>query len=455
MMRIAVAALVAAAVAAPAAAAAPPWSAPQTLSSAHLFVDSPGITFSSDGSALATWGRQDGTTADALVGSDGAFRAPGQDVFRPEQPIGRTHSVRERPPALLGPLAYGRNRALFASVRADRRQRTFRIAARLGTVAGVFAPPRTIARRPHVTSPDLAANARGRAALAWFENRGVATDRVSVSLRPAGGRFRRPVRLATGALRRVAVAVGPRGQVLVAWVDREGVVRTRFKPAGARRFRRADRIESRPAQFAILGPAIAANGSALLAIGSQALSSGGDVGTVRFQAAVRPAGARAFRRAQLLESRNTGVNDQTRVIGVRAGSRWLMAWTGFDGTMRRARVAATGAGHRFGAPQDVSPPGIEAWIGDLAAARDGRALVTWTAGTGDELAGQIQAALAPAGAPFGPPELVSDLQEARLPAAAFDPVGGRPTVVWSNRPEGSARPLDEIETFAQAATRAF
>ena len=118
-----------------------------------------------------------------------------------------------------------------------------------------------------------------------------------------------------------------------------------------------------------------------------------------------------------------------------------------------APTTATGAGRRFGAPQDVSPPGIEAWIGDLAAARDGRALVTWTAGTGDELAGQIQAALAPAGAPFGPPELVSALQEARLPAAAFDPVSGRPTIVWSNRPEGSARPIDEIETFAEAATR--
>jgi hypothetical protein len=320
-------------------------------------------------------------------------------------------------------------------------------------VAGVFAPPRTIALRPHVTSPDLAANARGRAAVAWFENRGVATDRVYVSLRPAGARFRRPVRLGTGAIRRVAVAVGPRGQVLVAWGDRDGVVRTRFKPAGARRFRRADRIESRPAFFPLLSPAIAANGSALLAIGSQALSSGGDVGTVRFQAAVRPAGARTFRRAQLLETRNPGVNDQTRVIAVRAGSRWLMAWTGFDGTVRRARVAATGAGLRFGTPQDVSPPGIEAWIGDLAAAPDGRTLVAWTAGTGDELAGQIQAALAPAGAPFGPPELVSAMQEARLPAAAFDPVSGRPTVVWSNRPEGSARPLDEIETFAQAATR--
>jgi hypothetical protein len=66
MMRIAVAALVAAAVAAPAAAAAPPWSAPQTLSSPHLFVDGPGITFSNDGSALATWGaagRDDGARA--------------------------------------------------------------------------------------------------------------------------------------------------------------------------------------------------------------------------------------------------------------------------------------------------------------------------------------------------------------------------------------------------------
>ena len=37
--------------------------------------------------------------------------------------------------------------------------------------------------------------------------------------------------------------------------------------------------------------------------------------------------------------------------------------------------------------------------------------------------------------------------------AALDPATGRPTIVWSNRPEGSGGPVAQIATLAQAATR--
>ena len=47
------------------------------------------------------------------------------------------------------------------------------------------------------------------------------------------------------------------------------------------------------------------------------------------------------------------------------------------------------------------------------------------------------AALRPAGATaFGPPEAVAPPDVASEPHAAFDPVTGRPTVVWSARPNG-------------------
>jgi hypothetical protein len=44
---------------------------------------------------------------------------------------------------------------------------------------------------------------------------------------------------------------------------------------------------------------------------------------------------------------------------------------------------------------------------------------------------------------------------ARSPAAAFDPVSGNPTVVWSQRigPDGPTVPIDQIQTVLRASTR--
>ena len=114
------------------------------------------------------------------------------------------------------------------------------------------------------------------------------------------------------------------------------------------------------------------------------------------------------------------------------------------------RAAVEGPAKRFGAALDVSPPGEDAILSDLAAGPDGRVIAVWDHGF--DAAGTVRAALSPfAGAAFGPPENVSPAgQDARFGRAAFDPLSGRPTVVWSNRPRGSGRP---IQTFAQAATR--
>ena len=101
----------------------------------------------------------------------------------------------------------------------------------------------------------------------------------------------------------------------------------------------------------------------------------------------------------------------------------------------------------------MSPPPEDAILSDLAAGADGRVIAVWHQGI--EAVGTVRAALAPAaGAAFGPPENASPVgQDARAGHAAFDPLTGRPTIVWSNRPRGSGGPVSEIETFAQAATR--
>ena len=57
-------------------------------------------------------------------------------------------------------------------------------------------------------------------------------------------------------------------------------------------------------------------------------------------------------------------------------------------------------------------------------------------------------------APFGAPEDVSDLDRARLPDVAFDPIGHRWTAVWSQRigPDQGV-PLTQITTFLRSSTR--
>src|SRR5688500_11678153 len=70
-----------------AALAAAPWSAPETLSQPHLFVASPGIAFTGGGTAVATWGWQDGTRiASATTGSRVAYR-PAGGVWSAERTI--------------------------------------------------------------------------------------------------------------------------------------------------------------------------------------------------------------------------------------------------------------------------------------------------------------------------------------------------------------------------------
>jgi hypothetical protein len=71
-----------------------------------------------------------------------------------------------------------------------------------------------------------------------------------------------------------------------------------------------------------------------------------------------------------------------------------------------------------------------------------------------ELGDRVRASVRAPGGPFGAPEDVSDLDRARLPDVAFDPIGNRWTSVWSQRigPDQGV-PLSQITTFARSSTR--
>jgi hypothetical protein len=307
---------------------------------------------------------------------------------------------------------------------------------RFGSTDGRFGEPVAVRTQRGLRSASLSVNARGDAALAWFEDRGVRTDRVYVSLRPAGGRFGAPRRLATGRIRSVAAAVGARGHALVAW-DARGVLRTRFKPHAAKGFRATDTIRSRPAYFAELHPVVTPSGRAVLAWSAQFASEGGERGPVFFQAATRTAGARRFAGARVLETLPAAAADGLgRPVDavVDSAGAVTIAWRG------RTGVRASRGGR---APQTLSAPGTTAVLSDLAAGPDGRLVAVWDGGV-DDGASVVRAAVADGpGAPFGSPEDVSAAdRDARFGHAAF--LGGRPAVALASRPAGGGDTVPQV-----------
>jgi len=171
--------------------------------------------------------------------------------------------------------------------------------------------------------------------------------------------------------------------------------------------------------------AVAADGRAYAAWGAQFLSEGGDVGPAFHQVAVRPAGAARFLRAQLLDRAppGSGVDPPELVLGPTP----TVAWSRFEGMTARVRVAVADSTGRFGAMQELSSPGADDRLGDLAASTDGRRLAVWETG-GDP--SRVRAAVAPPGGRFGPPEDVSAGGNAFFPRAALDRRTGAATVVW-------------------------
>jgi hypothetical protein len=421
------------------AAADPPWSATQSLSSPHLFVDPVDVTASGDGTALAWWMWQDGIGASARTGWNLASRAPRAATFGPE---------RAAPSNTVAIAGFAQTRAIALTDRAigPANVGRTRLQVAFGRTSGAFDAPRTLADGPRLDRPVLAVNAGGDAAVAYFQNRGATNDRVMVSLRRAGGSFGTPFQVGHGAIRSVAIAVGPRGDILVAW-DARGTIQARYQPSFKAGFEPIETIASEPTYFAQIHAAVTDVGRCYLAWSAQFLSEGGSRGPVFNEVAVRPSGHR-FRPAQLLE-RDDETRSQEPIALATNGRDATVAWTGFDGANARVRVASTDPSARFGAPQDVSPAGRDGVVSDLAGA-GGTLVVAWDNGTFD--ANQVFAAIATQGAAFGAPEAVSAAQEARAGRAILAPL---PTIVWTNRPAGShpTGAISAVQTFAQAATR--
>jgi hypothetical protein len=415
--------------------AAVPWSAPVTLGPVHDSIDRPGLVFTGSGSTLATWSWQDGRNASGRAGAQSAFRGPFDGGFRSTSAIIASQPAR-RGTELIGTAAIGRRGVLLAQLRHVRANPLLRDADRLEVATGGatsgFGRRVAIATGPQMLRVTLAGNDRGDVALAWWE-RTTGSSRLRVAVRHAGERFGAPEVLAGSGFGDVAVAVAPKGDVLVAWASRNRI-RARTRAAGRPSFGPAD-VVAAGAPRADVEAGLAESGRAAVAWAAQRASEGGALGRATYAAAVRRAGRTAFGRVQVLERQGASHVASPVRLAVEPAGRATLAWAGLPGV----RIASTANGPRFGRPRTVSAAG--AVPSDLVAGPRGRRLVVWV----DD--GRVGASYAPAGETFGAAEAISAGPEAREARAAFDPHWRRPTVVWSERRSGSAR------SAARASTR--
>jgi hypothetical protein len=434
--------------------AAAQWSEPETLSTASTFVDSPSLVFSADARALASWSWQDGVGASARSGVRMASRARG-GLFERELPGPRLATE---------PATYGSGRAVVLERRPSGGGERERLSARFGSTSGGFGRGHTLARASLAAVPALAAGGNGHVVAAWIERRG--NRRVVLVATRAPGRRFSPAQVIRGTGRAdvVSTAVNEAGAFVVAWTRHARV------EARVRRYDGFGRVQTLgPAAMLIenrVVTAVTRNVRVYVAWSSRQLSEGGDAGDVVVRAAVRPAGSSSrFRAAQVLERAPGAQPQEARLSLATAHDKSAtLAWTAAEpaaGPLRPrfvARVATTDARGAFGAAQPVSPPGHDVAVGDVAVSGTGEALVAWSRlDDVQEVGVQVFAARRPPGAAgFLPAEPVSPATErGRVPAVAYAPFTGLPTVVWSARvgPEGPGVPVAAIRTYARAATR--
>jgi hypothetical protein len=429
----------------PAVAGAATWSAPIDVSSPSLFVDNPFIGFDQSGVGLASWRWQDRVRNSAR----GGVRVSTRTV------AGTFGTERPAPDALVPPVIYGQSVAVVSEEAATLRPRERdRINVAFGRIDRSFRKPRTIDTVETFRLPAIAAN-RDKVAVAYIKARR-GTHRVARLVIRRSGRFFPPRTVSTrGGVNSVAVAIGSRGDLVVAW-ERQGRIEARIRRPGHRLGRvifvgRGAKLGTR------LRAAVTPGGRVWLVWSSQALSEGGDNGPFSIQAAVSRTGRLVFSRPVVLDRYDRRASDEATFDLALDGRRnAFVAWSSFDGSNFRARLAHARSSGRFTSFETLSQPGYDAAVGDLATSTRGDALVVWSRlDAVGEVGTSVMAGYVPAAGSYGGEEQVSLGDRARKPAVEFDPVNGLPTVVWSQRegPDGPGVPLANVKTFLRASTR--
>jgi hypothetical protein len=162
---------------------------------------------------------------------------------------------------------------------------------------------------------------------------------------------------------------------------------------------------------------------------------------------VRDGGPHVFHSARRLESSEGIARPAGRVAAAIASDGAItVAWSGIAGAgfphIYPARAATAQPGAFSFTSQTLAP---NAAVEDVATDATGATVVVGAtlAQIGDnQTTDQVFASLRAGGAPaFAPPEEVAPAERASLPRAAFDPVTGRPAIVWISRTPGTTQRL--------------
>jgi hypothetical protein len=429
-LRVIVAALVAAL--APSTAVAAPWSAPSTVGPQAAAITDPGIAFGANGPRLLSAG----------------FRsASGYSPGQPLQTVTRLFvgtTERARTHLVAPPVAYGVARAAF--LRESSRDKDFPVTITLGVslgdIGGNVGRFHLLSRRADPFTAAIAANYAGVVAVAWTEATTGVNGRVRLAIRRPGGRFGKPLTVATGAVGRptagttegggLAVAVGGRDVVVVAYQRERGRTRTIEARLLRRRLGRPQAVGPQRG-LVDLSAQIAPNGRAVVAWGSQDVGEEANEARSVYAAVMEPRSSR-FGAAQVLDPGGPALRPHGRVApGVADDGSALVAWSspqgGYSAGIRSpVMIATAGPRSRFGPPRELAATGA---VGDAAIGPGGAAIVVWSRLFPEEEERDLMAAVRPAGArDFGAPEPVSPSERATTPVAAFNPRTGRPTVAW-------------------------
>jgi hypothetical protein len=437
-------ALVAAAL--PAAVSGASWSAPVTVSSSSLFVENPVIEFDETSRGFAAWRWIEGIGPGARTGVRTAgLTGPGS--FAPEQAV---------PDPLSRPIAYGFRHVLWVGEEgvSKRGRQLTRLKIAFGPANGPIGALKTI-DTAEVSGAAADVNASGQIALANIAtNRGRGRRaRLFVS---RGKRLGRPRTVSRrGGVNAITVAVGPGGDIVVAW-ERGGRIEARIRRPG-RRLGPVIAVGRGVKGGTQLRAAIAATGRAWIGWSSQNPAEGG-TGPLTMRIAVSARKGSKFGRPRLLDRfERSAIEEATFDLSLDVEGRAFVAWSSFDGQNARARLASLNRRGRSARFTTLSQPGYDAAVNDLATGRLGEeALVVWSRlDAVGELGTTILAGYVPSSGAYDGEEQVSTGDRARKPAVAFNPESGLPTVVWSQRegPDGPDVPLEQIRTFLRGSTR--
>jgi hypothetical protein len=428
MSRLLALLITAAALGAPAGAlAAPPWSAPATI---------PGALGSSTPVVVTPAGQ-----AEVLVPiSRTALGSPGGP---PSELVGLGADGRPGPAQPVAVAAgllttYAKNHVAIACSTLVDGTITDRShsAVALGTAGGALGAARGLSASTGQHVMGLAGNARGDLAVVTGDAAHVRTLYVR---RSGTTTHRTALRIAVSSRARGAiVALGPRGDVLVVWEDDHEIFARHLGSTGhaGAVHRIGDGVQSE------LQAAIDDSGRLEVAWKTQRVSEGesNTPAIVRFATAAPGHGFGPQRTVETVGAPGTG--RYVAAPGVRliaeAGGHTLLAWTGFGAGHFAVRASEVVDGRR-GAPQTLSPAGVDAVLGDAAIGADGAAVVAWRSGVqgADPVPGATVTVFAShrdgAAGAFGAPEQVSGDGEnaATAPFAALDPVSGRSFVVYA------------------------